>query len=467
MGILASGVRACRRARPRLRRQGARWAPVRRHRRPPPLPPPVTAPTIPVAVSVTSSTTFSAFWPAPEAAPPTGPPTAPPTFSVVPPTTPPTAPPAPPTTSPTAPPTGPIGPGRTSTTPPGVGTTGGGVPTMGGTVGVPLGTDGPVGPSAVGPAPPAAAAARWVGGTSSARSEKLTAVPSVRPSTRGDCCCSLCEVSEADAAVPVVSNGAAIALEPAATRAAVPRAWASVAAGTVWDAEHGHLGQPGDRTLGATQPRCRDGDHGPHDHGVELAAGASDELAVGGSAGDRPTVRTGRGHDVERVSDRDDPRAVRDLLAAQALRVATAVVHLVVLDDHVAPLGEPGHERCGQVGSGDRVVPQELPLLVRRLGRLVQQLGRDRQLPDVVQERGPPQPVAAGLRHPELDREQLGEQAHPLRVTAGGAVVVVERGDEDEDLASHLLRVLAGASQPSDVLLHGVPAHGVAGHLES
>ena len=96
----------------------------------------------------------------------------------------------------------------------------------------------------------------------------------------------------------------------------------------------------------------------------------------------------------------------------------------------------PNHGSSGcRDASADRGVRLEL-LPFPRVGaaRLVQDPGRHVDLADVVQQRGPPEPVAVWLREPQLARDEIREGPHPLAVSAGLPVVGRERGDEREDL---------------------------------
>src|SRR3954451_11218445 len=65
------------------------------------------------------------------------------------------------------------------------------------------------------------------------------------------------------------------------------------------------------------------------DHGVELAPGAAPQLAEALVVGHPEPVRARSDHRVERVADRDDPGAERDLALEESVRVAGAVPALV------------------------------------------------------------------------------------------------------------------------------------------
>jgi hypothetical protein len=95
-------------------------------------------------------------------------------------------------------------------------------------------------------------------------------------------------------------------------------------------------------------------------------------------------VRPRRGHDVIGVSDGDDSTRERDVLARDAFRVALAVVALVVLGSRLGPLAQPRSERFDKPVGVLGMVAKDLPLFVCWFAWLVQDLGRDGQLANVV-----------------------------------------------------------------------------------
>ncbi len=77
---------------------------------------------------------------------------------------------------------------------------------------------------------------------------------------------------------------------------------------------------------------------------------------------------------------------------------------------------------------------------VRQLARLVQDLRRDEQLADVVQQRRPPQVIQGGAGDLQLLADHVGVGTHPLGVPARETVVHAEGGDELEQLLGGLGR---------------------------
>ena len=157
-----------------------------------------------------------------------------------------------------------------------------------------------------------------------------------------------------------------------------------------------------------------------------------------------------------------------DLLAGGAVRVAGAVPALVVVADGVGPGAEPGADG-DELAADERVLPERLPLLVGGLAGLVEDLGCDRELADVVEEGGPVEPVEVGLGELEPLADHHGVGADALGVAARDAVVAVERGGEDQEPLGRLLRGarLAGLARDRDAVLEPLEPAGAQGELEA
>ena len=131
------------------------------------------------------------------------------------------------------------------------------------------------------------------------------------------------------------------------------------------------------------------------------------------------------GHRVERVGDEDDPRAERDVLARQAVRVAAAVPGLVVVADprvdrrDAEALEQPVAD-LGMLAQHDQL------LVVERAGLLQDAVG-DRDLAEVVQQAGEPQLLDRLVVEAQRAGDALDEPADRLRVRAGVGVLARRR----------------------------------------
>ena len=106
-------------------------------------------------------------------------------------------------------------------------------------------------------------------------------------------------------------------------------------------------------------------------------------------------------HRVVGVGDGHDPGAERDLVGAQAVRVAVAGVALVVVEDDRHGVLERGGLLEDDLADA-RVLDDRPPLGRGQRGRLLEDLLRDGDLADVVEQGGDPDPVDLGLRQLEL-----------------------------------------------------------------
>ena len=133
---------------------------------------------------------------------------------------------------------------------------------------------------------------------------------------------------------------------------------------------------------------------------VELRADVAEALGERVLGGQRGRPRPAGGHRVPGVGDGDDPRAERDRLAAQAVRIAGAVGPLVVRAD---PCHLVGREHLGRDLRAERGVQLHEVVLRRRQPRRLQQ---DRvghaHLADVVHERRELEALQLGVRPAQL-----------------------------------------------------------------
>ena len=181
------------------------------------------------------------------------------------------------------------------------------------------------------------------------------------------------------------------------------------------------------------QPAERDRQEAADDLRVELRPGARGQLLARRGGGAGPAVGASRGHDLVGVGDRDDPRAEADLLTRQPVGVAHAVPALVVLADRSTPVAQPRQQARDEADALIGVPPDGVPLVVVERAALVQDLGRDGELAEVVDQRGPADPAAVLLRQAHLVGQGVDEGTDALGVAAGALVVQPQQADEDDE----------------------------------
>ena len=170
-----------------------------------------------------------------------------------------------------------------------------------------------------------------------------------------------------------------------------------------------------------------------------------------------PAVAAHRRHGLVRVGHGDDAPRQGDLVTPEAVGIAGAVESLVVLADRVQPVAEPRLEGLGEALAFEGVTLDDVPFTRVELARLVEDGRRDGELPDVVEERAPPQAVGVLGREPQLLGDELGERPNTLRVPASASVVRVERSGEHHDLF-RTERVAADGADLLDPLGECTPA---------
>jgi hypothetical protein len=187
------------------------------------------------------------------------------------------------------------------------------------------------------------------------------------------------------------------------------------------------------------------------EHRVELAARPLTQL--GDRFVDLPgaPVRTGRGHRVEGVGHRDDPREFGDLAGGQAERVALAVHPLVVMHDAGQRfLQEP--DLPDDLKAAHRMKLDGGQFLFGQRARLLQDLGGHAELPHVVQHAGVPDGLDPFRVHADLAGEHRRSLGHPLAVAAGIEVLGLDGLAE------------CGHGRGVGTLLGGELSDGPAGH---
>ena len=218
------------------------------------------------------------------------------------------------------------------------------------------------------------------------------------------------------------------------------------------------------------EPHLAEGDvhERAHEARVELGLGTARDLGSGFGRAGGLLVRARRRDHVEDVGDRDDASGQWDLFARDPPRVALAVPAFVVVADRFGPLPQPFAERLDQALAVQRMAAQLLPFLVGRLAGLVENLGADLELPDVVEERGPVQTVQVVVRQAELLAEAVGVGANALGVSSRDLVVDIERGGKPEQDLGGLLggERLAHLSHEDQPLLEALDRARAQGQLE-
>ena len=114
-------------------------------------------------------------------------------------------------------------------------------------------------------------------------------------------------------------------------------------------------------------------------------------------------------------------------------RITFPIEPLVVLGDGPGPRTEPLEQRTGDPSALRGMAPDHLPFVLVELPGLVQDPRGHRQLADVVEQRGPSEPVALLRRELHLLGQEVGEDANAFGVAAGAAVVGLERHGQCQD----------------------------------
>src|SRR3954470_9259569 len=184
----------------------------------------------------------------------------------------------------------------------------------------------------------------------------------------------------------------------------------------------------------------------PDDRGIELRPGLRADALVGDRGGKRVAVPAHGGHRLQRVADGEDPRDERDVVRAEALRVAAAVPALVVVEDDVHDdLRQP--ERAHDARADLRVPAHDLPLVLRERAGLGEDVLGHADLADVVQQAAEEELLGA----PDLGVDDLGQlrrqPAHAAQVAARDRVLRLDGcGEALDDRAGAAARPRAVAA---------------------
>ncbi len=200
---------------------------------------------------------------------------------------------------------------------------------------------------------------------------------------------------------------------------------------------------------------------GLHHGGVELLAGAGDDLPRRLGEALRVVVELRRRHRLEGVDQRHHAPRPRDRVALQALRVAGAVPAFVVRQGEDArELEERIVVLADDLGAEFRVPADVVPVRLRELAAALQDLRGDAELADVVQWRGLEHHVA-DLR---LRSRGFGDDPGVLgkphdAVPDGGALVVFHRAAQPADQLQAGVLELPGALAHQRLQLQAAVGH--------
>ena len=145
----------------------------------------------------------------------------------------------------------------------------------------------------------------------------------------------------------------------------------------------------------------------------------------------RPVGPVGR-HRIERVCDSEQAGLDRDLLAAEAMWIASAVPTLVVVE-HVRQSRAEVVDGFDQTGARDRMRPDLGQLLFRQRTGLAEHARVDGDLADVVERTAEPERVEPLTPPAEPSRETLCDQGDASGVAAKIWVPGLERGREGSE----------------------------------
>ncbi len=111
---------------------------------------------------------------------------------------------------------------------------------------------------------------------------------------------------------------------------------------------------------------------------------------------------------------------------AEPVGIPASVPPFVLVADDPRDVAEPGQDAQDALAD-HRVLPHQAPLVVGQRSRLVEDLVRDRDLADVVQQRGRLDAPNLGHVQPEVARNRAGHLDHGLGVLARVAVALEQR----------------------------------------
>ena len=175
------------------------------------------------------------------------------------------------------------------------------------------------------------------------------------------------------------------------------------------------------------------------DLGIELDPGELAELAERLLVGQRLHAVRARGrHRLERVGDVEDAGQLRDLLAQEPVGIARAVVPLVVVANDRQLRGQP-LDRGDDLRAQDRVRVHHLALFAGQAVRLQQDVVRDADLADVVEQAAPLDGLHLARAQAHHPADVRGDLLDPPAVVGGLRIALVHgMGQGLDGLGEHL-----------------------------
>jgi hypothetical protein len=137
-------------------------------------------------------------------------------------------------------------------------------------------------------------------------------------------------------------------------------------------------------------PAGRNGEKGPNHDGIELGAGIGRQLEASSLGGPWSVVTVDARGGVIEVSNRHDPGTERNLLTNQPERITGPVEAFMMLGNRVRPVAEPGRQWCGERRPFEWMPPHHFPFVVRQRAGLVEDVGMNLHLADIMEKGGPP-----------------------------------------------------------------------------
>jgi hypothetical protein len=112
-----------------------------------------------------------------------------------------------------------------------------------------------------------------------------------------------------------------------------------------------------------------------------------------------------------------------------------------MLLDREPPLAKPRTQWFDHSHALDRMLMEDFPLLWCGRARLVQNIGVDGDLSNVVQKCGPSQSIAVGLRESKLVGDEVGVGANAFGVSTGSAIMRTQSRYHRENRRGRLHRL--------------------------